>query len=86
MATMHGVGEAAGIAAAQAAQSGSDVAEVSGEWVRSQIDYMNQPPEGGPLWNDSFGGDNSPAAQDAVRLFKARRVGEMAQAANVLVS
>lgn len=86
MATMHGVGEAAGIAAAQSAQSGADVSDVSGEWVRSQLDYMNQPPEGGPLWNDSFGGDDSPAAQAAVRVFKARRTQETVRKTGRLVS
>lgn len=51
MATMHGVGEAAGIAAAEAANRGCDVADIPGAWVRSQIDYINQPPDAGEPWN-----------------------------------
>jgi len=86
MATMHGVGEAAGIAAARAASENSDVTAIPGEWVRSQIDYMNRPPEGGPLWNDSFGGDHSPAAQEAVCAFKQRIARKIAQSSDMLVS
>lgn len=51
MATMHGVGEAAGIASAEAAQTGQLVTAIPGEWVRSQIDYMDQPPDYGDPWN-----------------------------------
>lgn len=52
MATMHGVGEAAGIAAAEAVRRGVNVADIPGEWVRSQIDYMQEPPDYGSPWND----------------------------------
>lgn len=51
MATMHAVGEAAGIAAAEAKTRGCDVAGIPGEWVRSQIDYIDQPPDTGEPWN-----------------------------------
>ena len=50
MATMHGIGEAAGIACAYAAEQGGDVAEVPGEWVRSQIPYMAEGPDFGAPW------------------------------------
>jgi hypothetical protein len=45
MATMHGLGEAAGIAAAEATQSNKNVNGISGEWVRSQIPYMQEDPD-----------------------------------------
>jgi len=51
MATMHAVGEAAGIAAAQAALRDEDVAAIPGEWVRSQIPYMAEAPDYGAPWN-----------------------------------
>ncbi len=51
MATMHGIGEAAGIAAAEAVRTGTDVTQVSGEWVRSQIEYLHSGPDHGPLWD-----------------------------------
>jgi hypothetical protein len=51
MATMHGVGEAAGIAAAESVRRGVDVASVSGAWVRSQVPYLQAGPDYGPLWN-----------------------------------
>ncbi len=50
MATMHGIGEAAGIASAQAAKQACNVSEISGEWVRSQIPYMAEGPDFGPPW------------------------------------
>jgi hypothetical protein len=40
MATMHAIGEAAGIAAAEAARSSGDVTTISGEWVRQQLPYL----------------------------------------------
>lgn len=40
MATMHALGEAAGIAAAAAVRRDGDVTAVSGEWVRSQLPYL----------------------------------------------
>lgn len=51
MATMHGVGEAAGIAAAETVRRGVDAASIAGEWVRTQVDYMGQPPDYGSPWN-----------------------------------
>lgn len=51
MATMHGVGEAAGIAAAESVRRGVDVVTIPGDWVRSQIPYMEEGPNYGPLWN-----------------------------------
>jgi hypothetical protein len=53
MATMHGLGEAAGIAAAEAAQSNKNVNGISGEWVRSQIPYMQEDPDFGFPWSSS---------------------------------
>ncbi len=50
MATMHAIGEAAGIAAAEAARKGTDVSLIDGAWVRSQIPYMDMPPDDDPLW------------------------------------
>ncbi|RRJ98212.1 FAD-dependent oxidoreductase [Opitutaceae bacterium TAV4] len=51
MATMHGVGEAAGIAASEAVRRACGVADVSGEWLRSQIPYMSEAPDYGAPWN-----------------------------------
>jgi hypothetical protein len=51
MATMHGLGEAAGIAAAEARRRGVDVTAIPGEWMRSQISYMHGGADYGPLWN-----------------------------------
>ncbi|MCG6189537.1 FAD-dependent oxidoreductase [Maribellus maritimus] len=50
MATMHGIGEAAGIAAAEASIQQKDVAQISGEWVRNQIPYMSEKPDFGIPW------------------------------------
>lgn len=50
MATMHGIGEAAGIAAAAAAADGTSVQDVDGSWVRSRIPYMAEAPEYGYPW------------------------------------
>lgn len=50
MATMHGVGEAAGIACARACEQGAAVADVPGEWVRTQIPYMSEGPDFGAPW------------------------------------
>ena len=61
MATMHGIGEAAGIAAAHAAQTEEDVEKISGEWVRSQIPYMAEGPDFGPPWNVQPAGISNPA-------------------------
>jgi hypothetical protein len=51
MATMHAVGEAAGIAAVQAVRTGVSVTSIPGEEVRGQIDYMDQGPDYGFPWN-----------------------------------
>ncbi|MGQ8335796.1 FAD-dependent oxidoreductase [Sunxiuqinia sp. A32] len=51
MATMHGIGEAAGLAAAEAAKGHMDVIEISGEWLRDQISYMSEGPDFGFPWN-----------------------------------
>ncbi|MEG3655835.1 FAD-dependent oxidoreductase [Arenibacter palladensis] len=51
MATMHGIGEAAGIAATE----GKNVNTVSGEWVRSQIDYMQEKPDYNEPWIATMG-------------------------------
>lgn len=51
MATMHGLGEAVGIAAAKSLEQGGDMSSISGEWVRSQIGYMRSGPDYGDPWN-----------------------------------
>jgi hypothetical protein len=51
MATMHGIGEAAGIAAAEAVRRATDVTAIPGDWVRSQIGYMHEGPDHGPRWD-----------------------------------
>jgi len=51
MATMHGLGEAAGIAAAEAVRTRADVSAIGGEWVRSQIAYMQEAPDHSDLWD-----------------------------------
>ena len=50
MATMHGLGEAAGLAAALAIQQEIEVSKVSGEQVRSRITYIDEPPDHSGLW------------------------------------
>lgn len=51
MATMHAVGEAAGIASADAVRLGVPVVDIPGEQIRAQIDYMSQGPDEGYPWN-----------------------------------
>lgn len=51
MATMHGIGEAAGIAAAEAVNCDKTVVEISGKWVKQQIPYLFQGPDFGLPWN-----------------------------------
>lgn len=51
MATMHGIGEAAGIASALAKGQDRDVMAISGDRVRSEIPYLHEPPDYGPPWN-----------------------------------
>lgn len=60
MATMHGIGEAAGIAAAESVRRSVDVTAISGEWVRAQIGYMAEPADIGAPWDGP--GDIAPQA------------------------
>jgi hypothetical protein len=53
MATMHALGEAAGIASAEAARTGGDVAGIPGRWVRAQMPWMETAPEYGAPWNSA---------------------------------
>ncbi|MDR2674890.1 MAG: FAD-dependent oxidoreductase [Opitutaceae bacterium] len=53
MATMHALGEAAGIAASGAVRTGGDVAAVPGGWVREQMPWMETAPEYGAPWNSA---------------------------------
>ena len=55
MATMHGLGEAAGIAAAEAKSHNMDIAAIPGMWVRSQIPYMEERPDFGDPWTATAG-------------------------------
>src|SRR5690606_14325799 len=55
MATMHAVGEAAGIAAAAAAGHGKNIHHIDGAWVRSQIPYMQTGPDFDMLWEAANG-------------------------------
>lgn len=50
MATMHGLGEAAGIAAAKAINDNKNINEIDGTWVRSQIPYMSEEPDYSDVW------------------------------------
>ena len=51
MAVMHGIGEAAGLAAAEACDKGKDVNSISGELIRNKIPYMSEKPDFGYPWN-----------------------------------
>ncbi len=53
MATMHALGEAAGIASAEAVRTGADALDISGKWVRSQMPWMESAPEYGAPWNSA---------------------------------
>jgi hypothetical protein len=64
MATMHGVGEAAGLAAAEAVRRGTEVASIPGEWVRAQIPYLAEGADYGPPWDGP--GDPAPQAGGAM--------------------
>ncbi len=55
MATMHGLGEAAGIAVALAKQQNTEVNELPGELVRERISYMDEPPDFGEPWQAPSG-------------------------------
>lgn len=52
MATLHGTGEAAGLAAAMAAEGGVDPAMVDGRAVRERLGYLDQPPAAGLPWDN----------------------------------
>ena len=60
MATMHGIGEAAGIAAAEAVRRDVDAITVPGEWIRAQIPYLHEPADLGVPWDGP--GDIAPQA------------------------
>lgn len=53
MATMTGIGEAAGIAAASAAQEGLAAREVDTGWLRSQLPYIDDEPDFDPIWRSA---------------------------------
>lgn len=55
MATMHGIGQAAGIAAAKAKEDEISISEVSGCWLRENIEYMNQGPDFAEPWTAENG-------------------------------
>jgi hypothetical protein len=62
MATMHALGEAAGIASAEAVRTGADVAGMSGQWVRTQMPWMETEPEYGSPWNSAERLKGAPAS------------------------
>lgn len=51
MATMTGIGEAAGIAAAKAAQDRLPVQQVDGRWLRGRLGYLDEAVDYGSPWN-----------------------------------
>ncbi|OAM89910.1 FAD-dependent oxidoreductase [Termitidicoccus mucosus] len=53
MATMHALGEAAGIASSEAVRTGGDVVGIPGKWVRAQMPWMETAPEYGAPWNSA---------------------------------
>lgn len=55
MATMHGIGEATGIAAVLCIDKGIQVYELDGTKVRSQIPYLNETPDFDLLWEAKCG-------------------------------
>jgi len=55
MATMHAIGEAAGVAAARAAQDDAAVQTVDGKWLRSQLPYMQEGPDYDAIWEAANG-------------------------------
>lgn len=55
MATMHGLGEAAGIAASICLNKGIKSYELDGRLVRQQIEYMNESPDFDLLWEAKCG-------------------------------
>jgi hypothetical protein len=55
MATMHGIGEAAGAAASVAVNNKMPVTEVSGATIRALQEYMQRPPDFGKPWDAKSG-------------------------------
>ncbi|MPN60577.1 hypothetical protein SDC9_208306 [bioreactor metagenome] len=55
MATMHGIGEAAGIAAVLCLDKKIPVNELDGSNVRNQISYLNETPDYDVLWEAKCG-------------------------------
>lgn len=55
MATMHGIGEAAGVAASYAVSHKISVSEIPGSFVRKQIDYLQRGPDFGHPWTAESG-------------------------------
>lgn len=55
MATMHGIGEAAGAAASVAVNNKIPVTEVSGATIRALQEYMQRPPDFGKPWDAKSG-------------------------------
>jgi hypothetical protein len=64
MATMHGLGEAAGVAAAEAAKRGDVITAIPGEWVRDRIPYMWEGPDYEEPWAATAGFPWSDASDD----------------------
>lgn len=52
MATLHGTGEAAGIAAALAVRRGATPRELDGREIRALVGYLDRPPEASPAWDN----------------------------------
>lgn len=50
MATMTGIGEAAGLAASRAAELGVAARDVDTIWLRRGLDYLSQGPDFDPMW------------------------------------
>jgi hypothetical protein len=55
MATMHGIGEAAGIAVHIAKKQNIGVDQVDGKFVKAKIDYMNESPDFDDVWKAEYG-------------------------------
>jgi hypothetical protein len=55
MATMHGLGEAAGVAAAEAVKRSWEITAIPGEWVRTRIPYMQEGPDYSEPWTAESG-------------------------------
>lgn len=55
MATMHGIGEAAGIAVGIAKEGNISLDELDGAFIRSRINYMNEAPDFDAVWKAECG-------------------------------